>query len=144
MVMLKSLTACAFFFAMLVTSCQEDPEPSSTLFSAHWKLDRIGTIPLGVSSFGPDHQSYLEFKADNSAQGLATCTSFTSKVTHNSKEQQLSFGPLSLDTPTCTSPVMAARYLAALPTIVRYEVSANTLRLYDAQNAEPQLVFVAE
>jgi len=142
--MRRSLAPYALLCLLLATNCQKDPEPSSALFSTHWKLDRIGDTPLFVSSYGPDYQSYIKFEKDNSAQGLATCTSFTSKVTHNPKQQQLSFGALNLGTPTCTSPVMAARYLAALPTIVRYEVSAGTLRLYDAQNAEPQLVFAAE
>jgi len=142
--MYRSFTPHCVFFVLLLAGCQEDPEPSSALFKERWKLNQIGNTPVAVSSYSYDFDSYIEFKTNSSAEGLATCTSFSSTFTHDPSNQQLSFGTLSLGTPTCSSPVMAARYLAALPTIVRYEVSVGTLRLYDAQDAKPQLVFKAE
>jgi hypothetical protein len=142
--MLRSFTPYLASCILLASSCQKDADPSVALLKGHWKLDQIGDTYLAVSSYSYDFQSYIEFKANNSTQGLATCTEFTGEFTHDPAKQQLSFGALTLGTPTCTSPVMAARYLAALPTIVRYEVSDNQLRLYDAQNSKPQLVFKAD
>ncbi|OUJ75496.1 hypothetical protein BXP70_05650 [Hymenobacter crusticola] len=114
------------------------------MLNTRWKLTYVGNFPLLASSYSYDFDSYIEFRANNLVNGLATYTAFNGKFAYKPATQQLSLEPLTLATPTCNSPTVAARYLAALPTIVRYEVADGSLRLYDAQNAKPQLVFEAE
>ena len=128
---------------LLTAGCEKDSDADPVLLNTRWKLDRIGDFSLGLSSYHFDYDSYIQFSADKSVKGLATCTDFSGDFTYAPAKNELSLGALTLAPPTCNSPYIAARYLAALPTIVRYEVDATTLRLYDAQNKDPQLVFKA-
>ena len=144
--MRRYFSGCLAGFALLVVGCKEDSDlaPGRTLLNTRWKLAYMGDFPLLASSYSYDADSYIEFRANNLVSGLATCTAFSGKFTYAPTTQQVSLEPLTLATPTCSSPTVAARYLAALPTIVRYEVANGSLRLYDAQSPEPQLVFQAE
>ena len=147
--MRKHLTTCllsAGVILLATTGCQEDSDlgPGGALLNTHWRLYQVENFPITLSSYSYDSDSYIEFKADNSMSGLATCTGFSGKFTSTPAKQQLNLGTLNLGTPTCNSPSVAARYLAALPNIVRYEVSGGTLRLYNAQDSKPQLIFKAE
>ncbi|WP_324676274.1 META domain-containing protein [Hymenobacter sp. GOD-10R] len=144
--MRRHFSSCLAGVALLAVSCQEDSDlaPGRTLLNTRWKLAYVGDFPLMASSYSYDTDSYIEFRANNLVNGLATCTTFNGKFAYTPATQQMSVAPLTLGTPTCSSPTVAARYLAALPTIVRYEVADGSLRLYDGQSPKPQLVFQPE
>lgn len=130
---------------LLLGSCQrDDPEPSAPLLNTRWALQQIDTTPLAVSSYSHDYNSYIQFAgAGNQVQGLAACDALQGQFTLSADTKRLTISQLSVSQSTCPSPYVSNRYLTALPQTVRYEISRDTLRLYDAQLARPRLVFKA-
>lgn len=135
--------------ALLLGSCQRiasDPEPNSTskLLNTRWLLKQVDERPVAVSSYPPDYDSYLQFvETGNQVRGLATCDALQGQFTLVAGTQQLTISQLNVAQSSCAVPYTANRYLAALPQTSRYEISGDLLRLYDAQAAQPRLIFQA-
>ncbi len=133
-------------FVALLGGCQRgttDPTPAPGLLGTHWALVQIDATPISVSSYSEDSNSYLQFAAGNQLLGLATCDAIQGQFALGTGSQQLIISQLTTVKGGCTSPTIAARYLAALPQTSRYDVSGDMLRLYDAQAAQPRLIFRA-
>ena len=133
--------------ALLLGSCQKttnDPEPTGKLLGTRWMLVQIDAFPLTLSSYYEDNQSYIQFATSGQhAMGLAACDAISGQFTLSAATNQLAISQLALTKGSCTSPVIGPRYLATLPQTSRYEISGNMLRLYDAQAAQPRLIFQA-
>jgi hypothetical protein len=76
-------------------------------------------------------------------RGLATCDAIQGQFTLPAGSQQLAISQLNVTQSSCSVVNIANRYLAALPQTSRFEISGNTLRLYDAQATQPRLIFEA-
>ena len=133
--------------ALLLGSCQHDtnnPEPNVALLNTRWMLKQIDATPLAVSSYSYDYDSYIQFVgAGNLVRGLATCDAIRGQFALPAGSQQLVINQLNVVQSSCSVANIASRYLAALPQASRYEISGNTLRLYDAQATQPRLIFEA-
>jgi hypothetical protein len=133
--------------ALLLGNCQRDtnsPEPTTALLNTRWMLKQVDATPLAVSSYSYDYDSYIEFVgAGNQVRGLATCDALQGKFALSAGSQQLIISQLNVAQSSCSVANIASRYLAALPQTSHYEISGNTLRLYDAQATQPRLIFEA-
>ena len=133
--------------ALLLGSCQRDantPEPIGALLNTRWMLKQVDATPLAVSSYSYDYDSYIQFMGTgNEVRGLATCDAIQGRFTVSAGSQQLAISQLNVAQSSCAVANIASRYLAALPQTSRYEISGNTLRLYDAQATQPRLIFEA-
>lgn len=132
---------------LLLGNCQrtsDAPEPNSELLNKRWMLKQVDATPVAVSSYSLDYDSYIQFTgAGNQVRGLATCDVLQGKFTLGGGTRQLTISQLNVAQSSCTVPYTANRYLAALPQTSRYEISGDLLRLYDAQAAQPRLIFQA-
>lgn len=118
---------------LLLESCHDAPEPTATLFDTRWTLEQVENFPVTLSSNMEDYSSYLQFaKAGNKTLGRAACYDFSTTYVLTTGSQQLAIAAPTLAPASCAGSLLAARYLAALPLITRYEVQDHTLRLYDA------------
>ena len=135
--------------AALLSGCQHratEPAPTPTpgLVGTRWMLVQVDAVPLAVSSYSYDYNSYIQFAAaGNQLLGLATCDAIQGQFALGSGAQQLTIKQLTTTKGGCTSPTVASRYLAALPQTSRYAISHDTLRLYAPQVPQPRLVFQA-
>lgn len=142
----KHLTLLFFYLgvALALSSCQDDPEPTDKLLNTRWMLKQIDAFPLTLSSFYEDNQSYIQFATSGQRMmGLAACDTILGRFALSSGTQQLTISQLTTAKGGCTSPGIGPRYLAILPQTSRYEISGDMLRLYDAQAAQPRLIFQA-
>jgi hypothetical protein len=97
-----------------------------------------------ASSYSFDYDSYIQFtRAGNRVLGLATCDALAGQFTLGASTGQLTISQITTSKGGCTSPAVGSRYLAILPQTSRYEISGDMLRLYDAQAAQPRLIFQA-
>jgi heat shock protein HslJ len=133
---------------LILGNCQrhasDDPAPAAELRTTRWALVQVDANPVSVSSYSEDYKSYIQFATTGSqAVGQAACDALNAQFALGSA-RQLNISQLSLAKSTCPSPYMADRYLAALAQTNRYEISRDTLRLYDAQATRPRLVFQAQ
>jgi hypothetical protein len=105
---------------------------------------QVDVTPVAVSSYHEDYNSYIQFaNTGNQVTGQAACDALNAQFSLGST-RQLTISQLNLAKSSCSSPYMADRYLTALSQISRYEVSRDTLRLYDAQAIKPRLIFQAK
>ncbi|MDJ0365491.1 META domain-containing protein [Hymenobacter sp. H14-R3] len=140
----------AFYLAaaVLLVGCRHRntdpaPTPASGLLGTRWALVQVEAIPVAVSSYSYDYNSYIQFGAvGNQLLGLATCDAIQGQFALGTGAQQLTISRLTTTKGSCTSPNVADRYLAALPQTSRYAISHDTLRLYAPQVAKPRLIFV--
>jgi hypothetical protein len=132
---------------LLLGGCRrtiDDPEPTGELLNTRWMLKQVDATPVAVSSYQPDYDSYIQFTADgNQVRGLATCDALQGQFTLVVGSRRLTISRLNVGQSSCAVPYTANRYLAALPQTSRYEISGDSLRLYDAQAARPRLIFQA-
>jgi hypothetical protein len=144
----KQLTLLFLYLglALLLGSCRKDSddlEPTGKLLNTRWMLIQIDAFPIGLSSYSLDYDSYIQFVgAGNQVRGLATCDALQGQFTLVASTRQLTIRQLNVAQSSCAAP-FANRYLAALPQTSRYEISGDMLRLYDAQTAQPRLIFQA-
>jgi heat shock protein HslJ len=107
-------------------------------------LKQIDAFPITLSSYYEDNQSYIQFATSGQrTTGLAACDVLSGQFTLSASTHLLTISQLTLTKGSCTSPVVGPRYLATLPQTSRYEISGDMLRLYDAQTAQPRLIFQA-
>ncbi|MFD1871995.1 META domain-containing protein [Hymenobacter bucti] len=142
----KQLTLLFLYLgaALALSSCQDDPEPTDKLLNTRWMLVQIDAFPLVASSYYEDNQSYIQFAASGQRMtGLAACDAISGQFTLSASARQLTISQVTTAKGSCTSPVIGPRYLATLPQTSRYEISGDKLRLYDAQAAQPRLIFQA-
>ena len=145
----KQLTLLFLYLGalLLLGSCRragDDPEPTGKLLGTRWMLVQIDAFPITLSSYYEDNQSYIHFATSGQrATGLAACDVLSGQFTLSASTRQLTVSQLTLTKGGCTSPVVGPRYLATLPQTSRYEISGDMLRLYDAQTAQPRLIFQA-
>ncbi|MBC6699126.1 META domain-containing protein [Hymenobacter puniceus] len=125
----------------LLGSCKKEDD-SSPIQSTRWMLVQVEGTPIAVSSYSPTYRSYIQFNADSKTAGLAPCNSFGGTYTLGSSNQ-LSVSAQASTRATCAAQNLEDRYLNALPRTVRYELSGQELRLFDAGTATPILVFRA-
>lgn len=138
------LSLCLGTALLLGGSCQRDPEPSNELLNTRWMLVQVDAFPLTLSSYYKDNQSYIQFATSGQrTMGLAACDTILGRFTLSTGTHQLAISQLTTAKGGCTSPVVGPRYLAILPQTSRYEISGDMLRLYDAQAAQPRLIFQA-
>jgi heat shock protein HslJ len=142
-----TLSALHLMATLLLGSCQHDtdnPAPTAALLNTRWMLKQVDATPLALSSYSHDYDSYLQFVgAGNEVRGLATCDAIQGQFTLPTGSQQLAISQLNVTQSSCSVANIANRYLAALPQTSRFEISGNTLRLYDAQATQPRLIFEA-
>ena len=129
---------------LLLGSCQHDPEPNDKLLNTRWMLTQVDALPLGLSSYSLDYNSYVQFVGvGNQVRGLATCDILQGQFTLVTSTRQLTIRQLNVAQSSCAATNFANRYLAALPQTSRYEIRGDLLQLYDAQAAQPRLIFQA-
>jgi hypothetical protein len=130
--------------ALALGGCQDDPAPIDKLLNTRWMLIQVDAFPIMASSYSFDYDSYIQFtRAGNRVQGLATCDALAGQFTLGASTGQLTISQITTSKGSCTSPSVGPRYLAILPQTSRYEISGDMLRLYDAQAAQPRLIFQA-
>jgi hypothetical protein len=130
--------------ALVLGSCQDDPEPTDKLLNTRWMLMQVDAFPIMALSYYRDNQSYIQFASSGQRiMGLAACDTILGRFTLSTGTQQFAISQLTTAKGGCTSPVVGPRYLAILPQTSRYEISGDKLRLYDAQAAQPRLIFQA-
>lgn len=132
--------------AFVLGSCTKDSDTDAALLNKRWKLEEVGGLAIGYSSFSFDYQSYIQFvAADNTVQGLSACDEIGGQFSLDAGNKTLTITQVAVKPGACSSPVVGGRFLAALPQTTRYELDGNTLRLYDAtQSLTPILAFRAE
>lgn len=142
-----SYFACCVLAAGLLGGCQhraDEPAPTPALLGTRWALVQLADAPIAVSSYYEDYKSYLQFAAaGNQLPGLATCDAIQGQFALGSGAQQLAISHATTTKGSCTSPVVAEHYLAALSQTSRYAISHDTLRLYAPTGPLPSLVFRA-
>jgi heat shock protein HslJ len=126
---------------LLLGSCKKEEE-NSPIQNTRWMLVQVEGTPIAVSSYSAAYSSYIQFNADNKMNGLAPCNSFGGTYTLGNGSQ-LSVSAQASTRATCAAQSIEDQYLNALPRTVRYELSGQELRLFDATTAEPVLIFRA-
>lgn len=145
--MMFSLRPPLFLAALaLLSSCAKDDEPMPApvyLLDQRWVLTELeGQVPVvQPSSSVPD---LVLNSVGSTNKGQAFCNQYFGKYTLASGSPQLSFSIQGSTYATCAGQDAETRYLRLLPTVARYVISNRRLSLYDAQHAEPLLVFKAE
>ncbi|MET4105575.1 META domain-containing protein [Hymenobacter sp. UYP22] len=144
---MRTATLFLFLAALTsITSCKEDtPEPEKALMASRWMLVAVEETPIAFSSYSDTYRSYLQFNAqDSTTEGLAPCNSFRGTFALGAAAGQLTISPQSSTRATCPAQNIEYNYLLALPRTVRYELSNQNLKLYDATNSTKVLLeFVA-
>ncbi|GAA4012056.1 hypothetical protein GCM10022408_25820 [Hymenobacter fastidiosus] len=125
----------------LLSGCKKE-EAASSIQNTRWMLVQVEDFAIGLSSYSPAFNSYVQFSADNKTNGLAPCNSFGGTYASGSGTQ-LRVSVQASTRATCAAQSIEDRYLSALPRTVRYELSGQELRLFDAATAAPILVFRA-
>ncbi|RSK46238.1 META domain-containing protein [Hymenobacter perfusus] len=131
---------------LLLGSCAKDDEPVPApvyLLDQRWVLTELeGQPPVAQpSSTVPD---LLLNSVGSTNNGRAFCNQYGGKYTLRAGSPQLSFSTQASTYATCAGQDAENRYLTLLPMVARYVISHRRLSLYDAQHAEPLLVFKAE
>jgi heat shock protein HslJ len=129
----------------LLGSCSKGDEPVPApvyLLDQRWVLTGLeGQTPVAQpSSTVPD---LVLNSVSSSNSGRAFCNQYGGKYTLVPGSPQLSFTEQASTRATCTDQDAENRYLTLLPTVARYVISNRHLSLYDAEHAEPLLVFKA-
>ena len=139
------VTFLGLISTLLLGNCQKESlEPASTLTGKRWMLEQVDGIPISVSSYSYDYESFIQFNAqDQGVSGLAACSAFKGGFVVQATRQQLAFTQFTTTPGSCSDLRFATTYLAALPQTQRYEIQGNKLLLYDAASAAPRLVFQA-
>ncbi|AHJ99372.1 META domain-containing protein [Hymenobacter swuensis] len=143
-----SVLRCLLFLPTLLFlgSCAKDDEPVPApvyLLDQRWVLTELeGQSPTSQSSSAiPD---LVLNSVGSTNNGRAFCNQYGGKYTLAPGSPQLGFSIQASTYATCAGQDAETRYLTLLPTVARYVISNRHLSLYDAQHAEPLLVFKAE
>ncbi|GAA4009209.1 hypothetical protein GCM10022408_21700 [Hymenobacter fastidiosus] len=105
-------------------------------------LVQVEDFAINLSSYSPTFNSYVQFNPDNKTNGLAPCNSFGGTYTLG-RDTRLNVSVQASTRATCAAQSIEDRYLSALPRTVRYELSGQELRLFDADSVAPILIFRA-
>ena len=131
--------------ATLLGSCTKGNEPVPApvyLLDQRWVLTELqGQAP--VAQPGSAIPDLLLNSVGNTNSGRAFCNQYGGKYTLAPGSPQLNFATQGSTYATCADQDAETRYLRLLPTVARYVISNRHLSLYDAQHAEPLLVFKA-
>lgn len=133
-----------FLFAGLgLSGCRKEedlPQPS-TLLDTQWVLTQLdGTAVKTVGKASAP--TLLELSSiSNTNAGQAPCNRYTGNYQLTARESQVRFTRQASTNMACAQGELEATYLQTLPQIARYELRNNELRLYDATQATPRLVF---
>jgi len=127
-------------------SCAKEDEPVPVpvyLLDQRWVLTELeGQPPVTQpSSTVPD---LLLNSVGSTNNGRAFCNQYGGTYTLAPGSPQLHFSTQASTYATCAGQEAENRYLTLLPMVARYVISNRRLSLYDAQHAEPLLVFKAE
>lgn len=135
-----------FLSALLsLGSCAKDDEPVPApiyLLDQRWVLtEQEGQPPVSQpNSTIPD---LMLNSVGSTNSGRAFCNQYGGQYTLLPGSPQLSFSIQASTYATCAGQDAETRYLTLLPTVARYVISNRHLSLYDAQHAQPLLVFKA-
>ena len=139
---------------LLVTACSagggapagDGPSAAAAaapLTDIRWNLVEIGGAP--AERRGTERDPWLRFTAaDGRVGGSTTCNSLGG--TYQASGDRLSFGPLISTKMACVEESLMAqesRFMAALDSVERFAISADTLRLYPAGATSAALRFTA-
>jgi heat shock protein HslJ len=143
--MLSFRTPLLLATVALLTSCAKDNEPVPApvyLLDQRWELTELQgqAPPAQPGSTVPD---LVLNSVGSTNSGRAFCNQYGGKYTLTAGSPQLSFATQGSTYATCADQDAETRYLRLLPTVARYVISNRHLSLYDAQHAEPLLVFKA-
>ncbi|UPL48675.1 META domain-containing protein [Hymenobacter sublimis] len=143
--MRRVLPLAFFLSSALLTGCAKDTEPMPApvyLLDQRWVL-------TGIEGHAPSQQSgssatdlFLS-SVDSRNSGQAPCNRYGGKYQLTAGTAQLTFGDQFSTYAACADQNQEARYFQLLPQVRRYVISNGELSLYDAEHAQPLLVYKA-
>ena len=147
-------------FAPLVIACQPaattsdspssgTPVPAAEAASAaplagtRWQLVALASGPL-AADLAAEFRPHLRFSAADSGRvnGLSGCNLFGGTYTQTAPDA-LAFGDLLSTRMACPELGLEGNFLAAMASVTRYRLAADTLHLYPADAAMPAATFRA-
>jgi len=104
-------------------------KPEASLTNTYWKLIEINGQPAALGAGNRELHMVLTIEGDR-VQGFSGCNKFTGN--YQREDSQLHFEPLASTRMACSTGMeQEKRFLDALGNTVRYELSGESLSLYD-------------
>lgn len=112
------------------------------LLDQRWELTELAGQPATPEPGHPAPDLTLH-SVGNASTGQAFCNQYAGQYELIPGSPQLHFTRPGATLASCASQPLETRYFRLLPQVARYVISNHQLSLYDAEHAQPLLVFKA-